>query len=66
MTLEEAILFLQSYIKESAVPKQKHISPDLVSAEDLLRYEEAMKVVNDQVLKGLLSREELLRKLGLS
>ena len=66
MTLEEAISLLQSYVKESTVPNQMHLSPDLVNAQDLPLYQEAMKVVNDKIITRELSREELLRKLGLS
>lgn len=65
MTLQAAIQILKQYVKESAVPGQMHISPDLVNAQDLESYEAAMEMAHNAVLKGELSREELLRKLGL-
>ena len=66
MTLQEAVAILQNYVKESAVPGQMHISADLVSIEDMPRFEEAMKMTNNAVLKGEITREELLRQLGLA
>ncbi len=66
MTLEEAIVFLKNYVKESAVPGQMHISPDLVNAEDMDKFEEAMRITNNTVVKGEMTRDELQSKLGLA
>ena len=65
MTLNNAISLLRRYVKESAVPGQMHISPDLVNVEDLPLYEEAMEVANNAVIRGELTRDELLGMLGL-
>ena len=64
--LSAAIKILQQYIKESAIPGQRHISPDLVNASDLPTYQQALEVTNKAVLQGELSREQLLHQLGLS
>lgn len=65
MELKEAIEFLKNYVKESAVPGQMHISPDLVNSEDLPKFNEAMELTNNSVLKGELTRAELVKQLGL-
>ena len=66
MELSAAIKILQHYVKESAIPGQRHISPDLVNVRDLPTYEQALEVANKAVLQGELSREQLLHQLGLS
>ncbi len=66
MNVEKAIVFLRKYVKESAVPGQKHISPDLVNAQDLKEFEQAMESTNNAVLRGELTREDLMLRLGLN
>ena len=66
MTFQEAVDILQNYVKESAVPGQMHISADLVSTKDLPRFQEAMETTTNAILKGDITREELLQQLGLN
>lgn len=66
MTVEEAISFLKSYVKESAVPGQMHISPDLVNAEDIPNFEKAMALTRHAVLKGEITEDDLQKALGLA
>ena len=65
MTLQDAVNILKQYVKESAVPGQKHISPDLVNTKDMDVYQKALKTANDAVLTGELDRAELMKQLGL-
>ena len=65
MELQEAIKFLKPYVKESAVPGQMHISPDLVNAEDLQTFELAMQTTNNAIYKGEMTRDDLMKELGL-
>ncbi|MCY4644899.1 MAG: hypothetical protein OXB88_09800 [Bacteriovoracales bacterium] len=65
MTLEEALVFLQNFVKESAVPTIRHISIDLVPAEKLSSFEKAMKTVGDALHRGELTRDNLLKRLRL-
>ncbi len=65
MTLNEAIEVLKRYVKFSNVPGQKHISPDLVNADDLPTYQEAMITTQRAVALGELKSEELKDRIGL-
>lgn len=65
MELKEAILFLRNYVKESAIPGQNHISPDLVNSEDIEKFEQAMEITNNAVYKGEMTRDQLTKELGL-
>lgn len=64
MDFQDAVTFLKKFVKESAVPGQKHISPDLVNANELPQFQEAMTITNNAVVKGEITREELTRLLG--
>lgn len=65
MQLEEAISLLRTCVKYSAVPGQKHIDLALANVHDLPRCEEALKLVNGLVMRGEMTRDQLLEKLNL-
>jgi len=63
--IDETISFLKRYVKVSAVPGQKHISPDLVNAEDLSRYQQAMIDIQKAIDEGTLTETEFKSRVGL-
>lgn len=65
MTFEEAVTLLKKIVKESAIPGQKHLDLTLAKAEDVGCYEQALVVTNQAMAKGEVTREQLLKQLGL-
>lgn len=65
MTFEEAIELLKKAVKESNIKNQPHIDLSLVNADDRPSYEKALVIANAEVLKGTLTKTELISKLGL-
>ena len=54
---------MQKAVKYSAVDGQKHIDLTLVPAAKKHTYEKALMVVNTAVVKGEMTREQLMNKL---
>lgn len=65
MTFEQAIDLLKKAVKESNIKNQPHIDLSLANAEDRPSFEKALVIANAEVLKGTLTKAELLSKLGL-
>lgn len=65
MELEAAIKLLKKAVKHTGTIDQKHIDLTIVSAEDRELYQLALKVAQESVKQGLLTREILLNKLGI-
>ena len=65
MTLDEAIKFLKSTIKESAVPGQKHLDNLLLSASEKKKFDEAMQVVHKAIYDEEISLSTFQSQVGL-
>lgn len=65
MDLDSAIKLLKNIVKESHLPGQKHIDLTLAQADERSRYEKALMITRQEVIKGTLSDEELKARLGL-
>lgn len=65
MQLKEAIELLRTIVNYSAVPGQKRVNMELVSASERPRFQEALKVANQAVKDGELTQAELQSQLGL-
>ena len=66
MDLEAAIKLLKNAVKESHLPGQKHIDLSLVQAGERARYEKALMITRQEVIKGTLSEDDLKTRLGLA
>lgn len=66
MTIEEAQNYLKQFVKGSAIPGQTHIARDLVPAEQLERFDQALLFIHQKVREGELKMDEFKRELGLS
>ncbi len=65
MQLYEAIELLKNAVKFCGTIDQKHIDLTIVAAEKRSTYEKALAVSQLSVKEGKISRDELLRQLGL-
>jgi hypothetical protein len=65
MSFEEAIKELKTIVKESAVKGQKHLDLQLVAAQNQPLYQQAMMVVQIEILEGRQSREDVMKQIGL-
>ncbi len=65
LNFDEAVELLKKIVKFSEVKNQKHIDLSLCLAEDRAQFQKALMIVNLEVEKGSLKREELLTKLGI-
>lgn len=63
--MNEHIKLLKNAVKDSHLDRQKHIDLSLTMAIDRPRYEEALKQLRIAVRDGLLTEEDLKKKLGL-
>lgn len=63
--LNEAISLLKNAVKDSHLDRQKHIDLSLVMAPDRPRYEEALRTTRLAILHGLVTEEDLKKRLGL-
>lgn len=66
MDLDQAIILLKRTVKFSAVPGQKHLDLGLVSVDELPVFEKALELANRAVQEGVLTREQLLNRLGMA
>ena len=65
LSFDEAITLLKRAVKYSAVKNQKHIDLSLCVAEERPQYQKALIVVNLEVEKGTLTKDQLIARLGL-
>jgi len=65
MTFDESVNLLKKIVKFSEVKNQKHIDLSLCLAQDRAVFQKALMIVNLEVEKGTLKKEELLTKLGI-
>ena len=65
MTFEQACEYLSQFVKESAVPNQKHITKDMVNVDEIGKFDQAMSITQNAVIKGEKSRAELIKAIGL-
>jgi hypothetical protein len=65
LSIDESISLLKKAVKFSEVKNQKHIDLSLCIASERPQYQRALMVVNREVEKGTLTRDQLLAKLGL-
>ncbi len=65
MNIDEAVNLVRHAVKHTGTIDQKHIDLTVVPAEDRPRYESALAICHAAVKAGEISRDELLRRLGL-
>jgi hypothetical protein len=66
MTLEECFLLVRRAVKHTGVIEQNHIDLSVVPASERSRYEAALVQIQMAVKANEISKEEMLRRLGLS
>ena len=64
-TLDAAIELLKNAVKFSHLDNQKHIDLTLVQADERARYEKALMICRQEVIRGTLTDQELKIRLGL-
>ena len=65
MNLDDAVSLVRNAVKHTGTIDQKHIDLTIVHAQERPRYEAALAFCHAAVKAGELSRDELLRRLGL-
>lgn len=65
MNLDDAVILVRHAVKHTGTIDQKHIDLTIVPAKDRGRYQAALAFCQAAVKAGELSRDELLRRLGL-
>ncbi len=65
LSFDEALHLLKKTVKFSEVKNQKHIDLTLCSAQDRPMYQKALIVVNLEVEKGTITKDQLLAMLGI-
>ena len=65
LSFDEALNLLKKTVKYSEVKNQKHIDLTLCSAHDRPLYQKALIVVNLEVDKGTITKDQLLEMLGI-
>lgn len=63
--INQYIQLLRNAVKDSHLDRQKHIDLSLTMATDRPRYEDALKQLRLAVRDGLITEEDLKKKLGL-
>ncbi len=63
--LEEAINLLRRAVKDSHLENQKHLDLTLVSAHERGQFQRALIVTKESIRQGIISQDELDRRLGL-
>jgi len=63
--LNEAIDLLKTIVKLSNIKGQKHLDFSLVNSKDLERYQIALMVTRESVIKEIITEKDLKIKLGL-
>lgn len=66
LSFDEALALLKKAVKFSNLKNQKHIDLTLCAAEARALCQKALIIVNLEVEKGTLTKDQLLTKLGLS
>ena len=65
LSLDEAIILLKKAVKYSAVKNQKHVDLSICGAEERPLFQKALIVVNLEVEKGTITKDQLIARLGL-
>ncbi len=65
MELKEAIQVLKDYVKYSCIPGQKHLDFSLVNIDHLPEVQKAMEVAQSAIIRGEMTRDDLLKKVNL-
>ncbi len=65
LSFDEAVNLLRKTVTNSEVKNQKHLDLGLCSIEERPRLQLALMVVNLEVEKGTLTKDQLITKLGL-
>jgi hypothetical protein len=63
--LIEAIALLKKTVKNAGTIDQKHIDLTLVPAEELPKYQEALKTAQKAIKEGIMGRDEFNRRVHL-
>lgn len=66
MELEEAIQLLKRAVKHPGTMDQKHIDLTIIPTVEHPKYFEAMKVSQESIKEGKISRDEFNRRVGLN
>lgn len=63
-TFDEAIALLKNAVKYSTIDNQKHLDLALVNADERIKYQEALMVVQSAVARGETTQKEVNELLG--
>ena len=65
MELEQALEIVKKAVKFTGTIDQKHIDPTLVAADRRLELEQAMRICQEHIKSGQISRDEFNRRVHL-
>lgn len=66
MELDEALKLLKKIVKYPGTIEQRHLDLTLAPADELPKYQEAIRVSQEAIKEGKISRDEFMRKVQLA